>query len=180
MALGLGRFRQRLAVMGQKRLVGGDHILAGRYRGLGRGLRRPFGAAYHLDKDIHIGTARECHGILFPGIVRQVDGTVPGARPRGNRSDHDGPSGTLFQKRRMGLHDADDAGADSAQPCDAKSQRVGHAASSLSRRAGVSRWRAAMQRMCGTRAGLGLRPLLSGGGHKRRALRDEPFDEAGR
>jgi hypothetical protein len=53
-ARGLGGFGQCLAVMGEHRLVGGDHVFAARDRGLGRGLGGAVLAAHELHEDVHI------------------------------------------------------------------------------------------------------------------------------
>ena len=82
----LGRLRQRLAVPGQHRLVGGDEVLAGADRRLGRRLRRPVLAADHLDDEVDVAAPRERHRVVLPGVAREVDAAVAvaasGPRPR--------------------------------------------------------------------------------------------------
>ena len=62
-ALVLGQARQRDPVLGQKRLVGGHHVLAGAQRGLDDLPRHPLRAAYQLDHAIDlVGDAASASG----------------------------------------------------------------------------------------------------------------------
>ena len=72
----LGQPRQRRAVVGEQRLVGGDHMLAGLHRGLDRGLGRIALAAHQFDEDVDGRIGRQRHGIVMPDELRQVMATV--------------------------------------------------------------------------------------------------------
>ena len=67
-AFRLGRLGQGLAMMGQERLVGRDHVLASGDRGFGRGKGRAILAAHHLDKHINVIAAGKGDGVRLPSI----------------------------------------------------------------------------------------------------------------
>ena len=63
----LGEGGELRAVLGDERLVGGDHRLACLKRGFDRGSRRPFGAADQLDEDVDVDAERaRGDGIVEP------------------------------------------------------------------------------------------------------------------
>ena len=62
----LGKRRQRDAVPGEQRLVGGDHRFAGRERGRDRGLGGIALAAHQLDEHVDLGIGRERDRIGHP------------------------------------------------------------------------------------------------------------------
>jgi hypothetical protein len=82
-------FGQRLAVMGEHRLVGGDHVLAARDRGLGRGLGRAVLAAHELHEDVHIVAHGERDGVVLPRVGTDRDAPVLVAAARGDGGDLD-------------------------------------------------------------------------------------------
>ena len=126
-ALGFGQFRQRLAMHGQHRLVGGDHVLAGVQRGLGRGLGGAVRSAHELDEDIHIVTRGQHDGIVFPGIAGKRDAPVLVAVARRHGRDRDVLAGAGLQQGGFAPDDLDQSGPDSAQTRNAQPNRVAHA-----------------------------------------------------
>ena len=125
-ASGFGRFGQRLTVVGQHRLVGGHNVLACGDRGLGRGLGGAIAAAHQFDENIHIFALGQGHGIVFPGIIRNVHAPVLVTRPGGDGGDDHGATGAICQKVGLLPDDLDDAGANGAQSGDAKAQGCCH------------------------------------------------------
>ena len=112
--------------MRQKRLVGGDHIFACGDGGLGRGLGRAVAAAHELDEDIDIVALGEHHGIVFPGVMVDVDAPVLAARAGGHGGDLDGPTGAHRQEIGLLADNLDHSGADGPQTGNPKAQRLAH------------------------------------------------------
>jgi hypothetical protein len=69
--VGFGAPRQLGAMMGQKRLVGGDHGAMGVEGGLHRRLGRTVGAADQFHHRVGVGGARHFHRIVVPGDAVQ-------------------------------------------------------------------------------------------------------------
>ena len=92
-ALRLGGKGKGLAVMGEQRLVGGDHILAGGDGGFGRGKGRAVVAAHHLDEDIDVVAAGEGDGVGLPGIGGKVGVAVLFRIPGRDGGDLHGAAG---------------------------------------------------------------------------------------
>ena len=117
-----GRQGQSLPVMGQKRLVGRNHILAGGNRRLGRVAGRAFMAAHHLDEHIDIFAVRQGHRIGFPRIARQIGIAVFRPITRRDGGDHHGAARAGGDQRRMLLHDFHHANPYGPQTRKAKTQ----------------------------------------------------------
>ncbi len=114
-----------MTVMRQQRLVGGDHILARRNRGLGCQTGGAFVATHHLDEHIDIIAFGQCHWVGFPCKTRQVGIAVLGPVTRGNGGDDHGAPGAGGNQIAVTLHDLDHANAHGAQTGNAKAQRGG-------------------------------------------------------
>ena len=82
----LGQPRQRHAVPGEQRLVGGDHRAADLERGADRGKRRAVLAADQLDEEVDVVGFGQRHRIVEPCEAGEIDAAVAragaGARRR--------------------------------------------------------------------------------------------------
>ena len=94
----LGERGELDAVLGEQRLVGGDHRLAGRERRLDRGLGRIAGAADQFDEHVDVGRARQRDRIGEPFHRSEIDAAILGARARADRDDLDGAPATRGQR----------------------------------------------------------------------------------
>ena len=88
-ALGLRLARQRRAVMGEQRLVGGHHMLAGGKCGLQQLPRDALGAADQLDHHVDLRQLCQRQGIVMPGIASEIDAAVALAIARRDGADLD-------------------------------------------------------------------------------------------
>mmetsp|Transcript_7558 Transcript_7558/g.12975 ORF Transcript_7558/g.12975 Transcript_7558/m.12975 type:complete len:458 (+) Transcript_7558:1374-2747(+) len=123
---GFCRLCQCLAVNGQHRLVGGNHMFARRNGRFGRVLGGTIGAAHQFDKNVHIGARGQSNGVVFPRVVGQGDAPILVAIAGADSGDLDRRPGARGQKCCVLAHDFDDACANGAQSCNAEAQGSVH------------------------------------------------------
>jgi len=120
------------AVVGEQRLVGGDHVLAGGERAQderARGLE----SAHQLDHDVHAGVAEHAAGVAGHRQGRQVEALArAGEIGVGDGGEGEPAPGALLEDRPTRLEDLDDAAADGAEAeqCDPDVLHVGGPAAS--------------------------------------------------
>ena len=125
-ALGLRLARERRAVMGEQRLVGGHHMLAGGKCGLQQLPRDTLGAADQLDHHVDVWQLCQCQGIVMPGQISEIDTAVALAIARRDGADLDRPLASPRQILGMKLEQLDRAGADIAESGDRDAQGLRH------------------------------------------------------
>jgi len=114
-----GQHRELHALLGEQRLVGGDHRLAGGERGFNRGARRIAGAADQFDEDVDAGIARQRHRVGEPFHLLQVEAAVLAFVARADRHHLDGAPAARGQLLALARELRDQCGADIAQTGDA-------------------------------------------------------------
>ena len=112
------------AVLGEQRLVGGDHRFARRQRRLDRALGRIAGAADQFDEHVDVGRARQRHRIGEPFHLLEIDAAILGPRARADRDDLDRAPATRGERLALARHLGDQGGADRAQSGDTDFQRL--------------------------------------------------------
>ena len=122
-AVGLGERGKLRAVMGEQRLVGGDHRLAGAKCLAGEIEGDALRAADQLDHRIDLGIGGERHRILVPAEALQIDTAVARAIARRDRLDGDLASGARAEQAPFCLSSRDHAGADGAEAGNAEFER---------------------------------------------------------
>ncbi len=122
----LGERGELAAVLGEQRLVGGDHRFAGLKRRSDRAVRRIAGAADQFDEHVDIGRAGERRRIGKPFHIFQIDAAVFAARARADRDDLDAASATRGERLLLARDLGDQGGADRAQSGDAHFERLDH------------------------------------------------------
>ena len=121
-ALLLGELRERHAVLGEQRLVGGDDRLARRQRRLDRLARRAVGAADEFDEEIDVGRARQGDGIVEPFGIAD-DRRRGRATCRGPNGGHRDRAPRARRKRlRLPVEKTYDGSADRAETGNADAQ----------------------------------------------------------
>jgi hypothetical protein len=125
-ALSLGLPRQRDAMGGKERLVGGDDVLAGIDRRLDRSRGRPLRAADQLDEDVRAGIAGQPDRIVEPGGARDVDAAIACAIPRRDAGDGDRPAGADRKIIAMAVDQAHQRRSDRTEPGDAEAKGSVH------------------------------------------------------
>jgi hypothetical protein len=91
----LGECCERWSMMGEQRLVGGDHMLAGAERGLDRVLGNALLAADQLDENVDLRIAGELDGVGHEAEAGDIDAPVLAPVARGYGCDLDRPAESL-------------------------------------------------------------------------------------
>jgi hypothetical protein len=125
-AMLLGERGERRPVMGEQRLVGGDHMLAGAECGLDRVLRGALLAADQLDEDVDLGIAGKLHWIGNETEAGNVGAAVLAPVARRHGHDLDGPA-DAFTKSGASLGEkSQDTASDRTETGEPEFQRLGH------------------------------------------------------
>ena len=114
------------SVPGDQRLVGRHHRLAGFQGGLDRRQRRFAGTAHQLDQAIDAGIAGEFEGVFGPADAAQIEVAFFRLRARGNGDHPDAAAAAGRQGAALLLDQANDFGANGAEPRDAHFQGCDH------------------------------------------------------
>ena len=122
----LGRPRQPQAVLGDQRLVGGDHRFAGFQRRLDRRQRGIAGPAHQFDEAIDAGIGGQRQRAPGPGDAAQIETALFHLRTRGDGDDAHAAPAARRQRAALALDEADDFGANSAEPRNTHSQGCDH------------------------------------------------------
>src|SRR5215467_2948080 len=122
----LGNGRQRDAVTGKQRLVGGDNRFSRRERGRDRGFGRIALPADQLHEDVDLAIARERYRVGDPTQFLVTDVALLAARARTNCDDLDRATATSRECVALALDEAGDARADRAQAGNTEFQWSGH------------------------------------------------------
>src|SRR6516164_2690987 len=122
----LGNGRQRDAVAGKQRLVGGDNRFFRGERGRDRGLGRVALPADQLHEDVDLAIARERYRVGDPTQFLVTDVALLAARARTNCDDLDRATATSGECVALALDEAGDARADRAQAGNTEFQWSGH------------------------------------------------------
>jgi hypothetical protein len=125
-AMLLGRVRQPQTVLGDQRLVGGHHRLAGFERGLDRRQRRLTGTTHQLDETVDAGIARQRQRAFGPLDAAQIEGALFRLRARGDGDHVHAAPAARRQRPRLLFDEADNRGANGAEPRNAHSQGCDH------------------------------------------------------
>ena len=99
-----GRFaavRERRAVMGDQRLVGGDHVLGIGDGGLAQLLGDAVLAADQFHHHVHVGVGGHGQRVVEPADPVQGNAAVLFTVPRRNGAHHDCPAAAVLEQRRM-------------------------------------------------------------------------------
>ena len=122
----LGGLRQPHAVLGDQRLVGGDHRLAGFQRGLDRRQRRIAGTAHQFDEAVDAGIVGQRQRAFGPFDAAQIELALLHLRARGDGDDAHAAAAARRQRPRLLFDEADDFGANGAEPRYAHFQGCDH------------------------------------------------------
>ena len=125
-AMFFGGLGQPQSVLGDQRLVGGDHRFAGFQRRLDRRQRGIAGAAHQFDEAIDAGIVGQRQRALGPFDAAQVDAALLHLRARGDRDDAHAASAARRQHPALLFDEADDFGANSAEPRNTHFQGCDH------------------------------------------------------
>ena len=102
-------------MVGEQRLVGGDHVLAGGERAQDEGARR-LESAHQLDDDVHAGVAEHAADVAGHRQGRQVEALArAGEIGVGDGGQREAAAGALLEHRALRGEDLHDAGADGAE-----------------------------------------------------------------
>ena len=125
-AMLLGKRRERRPVMGEQRLVGGDHMLPGTEGGLDRVLGDALLAADQLDEGVDLGIAGELNRIGDEAKTGNVDIAVLVPIERGDGHDLDRPPDALAKVGAALGKEPQDPASDRAEPGEPEFQRLSH------------------------------------------------------
>src|SRR6185312_11934318 len=128
------------AVMGEQRLVGGDHRPPPGERAFDHGQRRAVRAADQLDHRIDLGVARHRGGVVPPLIGADIDAAVARAVARRDGTDLDAPAGPRGDEVALTLQHIDETGADRAEPRERHRERRRPAHDARARRSDATGW----------------------------------------
>ena len=115
-------------MLGDKRLVGGDHVPAGGDGRLADLLGDAIGAADQFDHHLGVGLGGHGRSVVVPGEAVQRHGPALVPRARRYGADHDGPAAQPFEGTGMCLQHLEGADPDRAQAGDGDLQRPAHRA----------------------------------------------------
>ena len=122
----LGKRRERRPVMGEQRLVGRDHMLAGTECCLHRLLGDALLAADQLDEDVDLGIAGELDRIGDEAKAGNVDVAILVPIERGDGHDLDRPPNALAKVGAALGKEPQDPASDRAEPGEPEFQRLRH------------------------------------------------------
>ena len=125
-ALRLGQAGELGAVMGEQRLVRGDHGLAGLERRPAERQRRAVGAADQLDHEVDLRVGGERQRIVVPAVAVERDAALALPVARRDRDHAQLAPGAQRDQRAVLLEQAQDRAADRAEAGDADAQRRSH------------------------------------------------------
>ncbi len=114
------------AMLGEQRLVGGDHRFARRQCRFDGALGGIADAADQFHEHIDVGGARQRDWIGIPFYFLEIDAAILSPRARADRDDLDRAAATRDERLLLARHLGDQGRADRAQSGDAYFQRLDH------------------------------------------------------